>query len=122
LSLQATADPARALGAAAHFAGTGESSTLHWSVAGKVSSNVLSLALVTDDHLALLGNELNIWPVAAIELAEDQDALVADLEGASARNLLEVRHSLIIILDQIVVDLVVEVLLRDHVLHDYRGR
>lgn len=115
---------ARAFGALAGLTSTGlgEAAAFHRRVSSHVRSNVLALCLVADNQLAFFSDKVDIRPVAAVEFAEDEDALVADLEGAGTRDLLEVRNGTIIVLNEVVVDVVVEVLLGDHILHDDRGR
>jgi hypothetical protein len=63
---------------------------LHWGTSSQVLGNVFSLHLVLNHIQALFSDEFAVWPVASLELGENQHALVAHLEGAGSRDLLEV--------------------------------
>ena len=72
--------------------------------------------------MTLVRHQLAVWPVAAIELREDEHPLVAYLERSGPWHLLEVRRVFIIVRHKVVIEVVVDVTLGDLVLHDHGVR
>ena len=95
-----------------------ETASLNWRVSREERRAVGTLGLAAYHKLTLFRNELAVRPVAAVQLGEDEHAAIRDLEGASARHLLEVRNGVVVVRDEVVVDVVIDVRLGDHVLHD----
>ena len=71
------------------------------------------------DHHALVGDKFAVWPVATLELRENEHALVAHFEGSGSWNLLEVWSILVLVWHEVVVKVVWKILSWDLVLHDH---
>ena len=65
-----------------------------------------------------VSNKSTVWPVTALELRENQHAFVADLKGVDSGNLCIVWASFIVILNEIIVQIVMEIILWNLVLHN----
>lgn len=88
------------------------------SVARQIHRTISALRLFLHDCCAFVSNELAVWPVTAFEFGEYQHAFVADFKGVKSGHLREVRASLIIILDEIIVQFEMQIVLWNLVLHD----
>lgn len=93
------------------------SSIFRGRISRQIHRAISALWLFLEDSSALVSNKLAVRPVATLHLGEDAHALVAHFKCSDSGNLLEVRASFILVLDQVVVEIKVEVRFRNLVLH-----
>lgn len=90
---------------------------LGWSISRQIHGAVSAVCFFLDDSSAFVSDEFAVGPVPSLHLGEYAHSFVAHLEGTDAGHLLEVRASLVIVLDQVVVKVEVKVRLWNLVLH-----
>jgi hypothetical protein len=90
-----------------------------WCASSQVLRAIFSLHLVLNNHHALVCDEFAVWPIASLELGENEHTLVAHLEGAGSRDLLEVWSISFLIWHKIIVQVERKILPGDLVFHDH---
>jgi hypothetical protein len=83
--------------------GVAVATILHGGVTSQVLGDIFSLHLVLNHHHGLVSDEFAVWPVASLELGENEHALVAHLEGAGSGDLLEVWGRLVLVWHEVVI-------------------
>ena len=99
--------------------GIGTLLAFHWGASSQILGAIFSLHLILNNHHALIRDEFAVWPVASLELGENEHALVAHLEGAGSGDLLEVWGISFLVWHKIIVQVERKILLRDLIFHDH---